>query len=141
MKKLPATGDAVRGRAVFEKTCAKCHLLDGIGHAVGHDLASQAHHSVEDLLSNILDPNMAINPAYVAYSVETVTDELETGLLQSETADAVQLLQAEGKQVIIPRAQIKRLASSGVSLMPEGLEAGLTPENLRDLIALIQLAR
>ncbi len=62
-------------------------------------------------------------------------------LLQSETADAVQLLQADGKQVIIPRAKIKRLTSSGVSLMPEGLEASLTPADLRDLIALIQLAR
>ncbi len=141
LKKLPATGDAARSRAVFEKTCAQCHLLDGVGHAVGPDLASLAHHSVEDLLSNILDPNMAINPAYVAYSVETVTGELETGLLQSETADAVQLLQADGKQVIIPRVKIKRLTSSGVSLMPEGLEASLTPAELRDLIALIQLAR
>jgi putative membrane-bound dehydrogenase-like protein len=141
LKKLPAQGDAVRGRAVFEKTCAPCHLLDGIGNAVGPDLASMSAHSVEDLLSNILDPNMAINPGYVAYNAETASGEVEIGLLQSETADSVQLLQANGRKVIIPRAQIKRFESSGVSLMPEGLEAGMTPADLRDLIALIQQKR
>jgi len=141
LKKLPAAGDAVRGRAAFEKTCATCHLLDGVGHAVGPDLASMSQHSVEDLLSNILDPNMAINPGYVAYTVETANGEVEIGLLQSETADSVQLLQANGRKVIIPRAQIRRFESSGVSLMPEALEAGLTPADLRDLIALIQQPR
>ncbi|PYJ04097.1 MAG: hypothetical protein DME25_10515 [Verrucomicrobia bacterium] len=139
LKKLPPTGDAARGRAVFEKTCSPCHLLDGMGHAVGPDLASQADHSVEDLLSNILDPNMAINPGYVAYSVEMLNGESETGLLKSESPEAVQLLQAYGRQVVIPRSEIKQLRASCVSLMPEGLDAGLTPADLRDLIALIQL--
>jgi putative membrane-bound dehydrogenase-like protein len=141
LNKLPPAGDASRGRAVFELTCAQCHLLDGVGHAVGPDLGSLAHRSVEDLLSNILDPNMAINPGYVAYSVETVSGEFETGLLQSESADAVQLLQASGRKVVIPRTQIKHLSSSGVSLMPEGVEGGLSPADLRDLIALLQLKR
>ena len=112
-----------------------------MGHQVGPDLAALAHRSVEDLLSNILDPNMAINPGYVAYTVETANGEVEIGLLQSETADSVQLLQANGRKVVIPRTQIKRFESSGVSLMPEGLEAGLTPADLRDLIALIQQQR
>jgi putative heme-binding domain-containing protein len=141
LKKLPATGDPARGRIVFQNICAQCHLLDGAGHAVGPDLASLAHRSVEDLLSNILDPNMAINPAYVAYSVETGSGEFETGLLASESPDAIQLLQASGRKLIIPRPQIKRLASSGMSLMPEGLEAALTPADLRDLIALLQQSR
>src|SRR5207237_386109 len=89
LKKLPATGDGARGRAVFARTCAPCHLLDGVGNTVGPDLASLSKHSVEDLLSNILDPNMAINPAYVAYNVETAGGELETGLLHSESGDSV----------------------------------------------------
>jgi putative heme-binding domain-containing protein len=138
LKKLPPNGDPLRGRAPFEKVCAQCHSLDGLGHPVGPDLTALAHRSVEDLLSNILDPNMAIHPNYVSYTAETVGGELESGLLQSESSETVVLLQPEGRKATLARKQIKRLESSGLSLMPEGLEAGMTPAELRDLIAFIQ---
>jgi putative heme-binding domain-containing protein len=141
LKRLPANGDAARGRAIFQKTCAQCHVLDGIGHQVGPDLTAVAHRGVEDLLSNILDPNMAINPSYASYTVETGSGELETGILASESADAITLLQEEGRKQVVPRGRIKQLRSSGVSLMPEGLEAGMTPADLRDLIAFLQQRR
>jgi len=141
LTKLPAAGDASRGRAPFEKICAQCHSLDGLGHAVGPDLTALAHRSVEDLLSNILDPNMAIHPNYVSYTAETIRGDIESGILQSESADTVVLLQAQERKITLPRSQLKRLESSGLSLMPEGLETGLTPAELRDLIAFIQQRR
>jgi len=96
---------------------------------------------VEDLLSNILDPNMAINPVYASYTIETISGEIESGILASESGEAVTLLQAQGKKTVVPRRQIKRLESSGLSLMPEGLEAGMSPADLRDLIAFLQQPR
>ena len=81
---------------------------------------------------------MAINPAYVSYTVETISGEIETGILVAESAEAVTLLQSMGKKTTVPRSQIKRLESGGLSLMPEGLEAGMTAADLRDLIAFIQ---
>ncbi len=140
LKRLPETGDATRGRTVFEKSCTPCHAVGGLGNQVGPDLSTVAHRSVEDILSNILDPNMAINPRYVSYAVEAEGDELASGILFAQTADAVTLLQAYGRKVVIPRNRIKRMESTGISLMPEGLEAGLTPPQLRDLIAFIQAA-
>ena len=74
-------------------------------------------------------------------TLETDSGELETGILQSESAEAVTLLQAQGKKVVIPRRRIKRLEASGLSLMPEGLEAGMTAAELRDLIAFLQERR
>ncbi len=141
LPKLPAKGDASLGKSVFEQRCAQCHFAGGIGHRVGPELTGMSHRSVEDLASNILDPNMSINPAYITYNCETTSGELEIGLLQAESAEAVTLLQAAEKKVVIPRSNIKKLQSSGLSLMPEGLEAGLTPANLRDLIAFIQESR
>lgn len=138
LKKLPASGNPQRGRAVFEKTCAPCHVAAGLGHAVGPDLSDMSHRSVEDLLSNILDPNMAINPSYVSSNVELDTEELVTGILQSETAEAITVLQAQGIKLVLPRKKVKRVESSGLSLMPEGLEAGVTPSEMRDLIAFLQ---
>jgi putative membrane-bound dehydrogenase-like protein len=138
LAKLPAKGNAVAGKSVFELRCAQCHFASGTGHRVGPELTGMSHRSVEDLLSNILDPNMAINPAYITYNCETASGELETGLLQAESAEAVTLLQAAEKKMVLPRSNIRKLQSSGLSLMPEGLETGLTPENIRDLISFLQ---
>ncbi len=141
LKKMPAIGNAQRGQALFEKTCAQCHAVGSLGVHVGPDLSDVSHRSVEDLLFNILDPNMAINPSYVSYTVELNSGELESGILQSESAETVTLLQANGKKVVVPRRQMKRMESSGLSLMPEGLESGLNPSDLRDLIAFLQVKR
>ncbi|HKS35802.1 MAG TPA: c-type cytochrome, partial [Verrucomicrobiae bacterium] len=141
LQKLPANGEPQRGRAIFEKSCAQCHTAGGVGFHVGPDLTAVSHRSVEDLLSNTLDPNMVIHSNYVTYNCETDSGELETGILQSESADAITLLQASEKKVVVPRKKIKRLESTGLSLMPEGLEAGMTPMDLRDLIAFLQEKR
>jgi putative heme-binding domain-containing protein len=109
-----------------------------VGMRVGPELAGSAHRSVEDLLSNILDPNMAMNPAFVAYQAETVDDETITGLLEAQRGDSVTLRQAGEQRVVLPRARIRSLRSTGLSLMPEGLEAGRSPQELRDLIAFIR---
>ncbi len=138
LPKLPATGDAARGRKIFEETCSRCHWAGGFGHKVGPELSGVAHRSVEDIVSNILDPNMAINPGFVAYIAETKDGESQTGLLTAESTESITLLQAMEVKVVIPRSQILKLGSSGQSLMPEGLEAGKTPQDLRDLVAFLQ---
>ena len=138
LAKLPATGDAKRGKAVFESTCSRCHRAGGVGSRVGPDLSAVAQRSVEDILSNILDPNMAINPGFVAYTVETRDGESQTGLLGVQTPDTVVLIQAGEVRQTFPRKNVVKMQSEGRSLMPEGLEAGKTPQELRDLIAFLQ---
>ncbi|MGN6387509.1 MAG: PVC-type heme-binding CxxCH protein [Verrucomicrobiota bacterium] len=141
LKRMPAKGNADRGKAVFERTCAMCHRLGGLGNSVGPDLASVAHRSVEDILSNIVDPNMAINPKYVTFQVETNDGEAATGILEEQNQDSVTLVQPLGIRQKIPRTKITQMRSTGNSLMPEGLETGLKPEELRDLIAFVQTAK
>ncbi len=138
MAKLPPNGNVVRGRALFEESCARCHVAGGVGQRVGPDLTGVTHRSVEDLLSNILDPNMAINPGFVAVGIETRDGESRQGLVGGETPEAITLLQAGGLRIVIPRKDIVHMTTSGQSLMPEGLEAGRTPEQIRDLIAFLQ---
>ncbi|MBL9175687.1 MAG: c-type cytochrome [Verrucomicrobiales bacterium] len=138
LSRLPASGDATRGKTLFLETCARCHVAGSVGTRVGPDLSGVAHRSSEDLLSNILDPNMAINPGFVACTIETREGEVQTGLLASETRESLTLLQAGGERIVIPRNQLVRVESGGLSLMPEGLEQGRTPQDLRDLIAFLQ---
>jgi putative heme-binding domain-containing protein len=138
MAKLPAAGDAQRGAGIFRDLCSRCHRLGNAGRQVGPDLAGSAHRSVEDLLSNILDPNMAMNPAFTVFEVERQDGESILGLLSTQTVESVVLLQADEQRVTVPRTQIKSIRSTGRSLMPEGLEAGRSPQDLRDLIAFLR---
>jgi putative heme-binding domain-containing protein len=138
MAKLPAQGDSVKGKEVFVKVCAQCHRAAGLGFNVGPDLTSISHRSVEDILYNILDPAMAINPIYSNYQVETAGGDLLTGILVSESPQEVTLLQANEIKTAVPRKEIVKMRSTGTSLMPEGLEAGITPQEMRDLIAFLQ---
>ena len=45
---------------------------------------------------------------------------------------------AEGATDVIPRDQIESIASTGLSLMPEGLEKWLSVMDLADLIAFVR---
>jgi putative heme-binding domain-containing protein len=94
----------------------------------------------EKLLTNILDPNKEVRPDYVAYTVETKDEETAIGLIANETSTAVTIRQAYGKETVVPRANIKRMQSQGQSLMPEGLEAGLGPQDLADLMSYVETA-
>ncbi|HUF61892.1 MAG TPA: PVC-type heme-binding CxxCH protein [Verrucomicrobiales bacterium] len=135
---LPPAGDVKAGAAVFDARCAACHQAAGRGQPVGPDLTGVWHRSVEDLLSHIIDPNMAIDPGYVACIVETHSDDVHMGLLAEDTADAVTLVLTGGARTTVPRSTIRTFRTLETSLMPEGLELGLTPEEMRSLIAFLQ---
>ena len=48
------------------------------------------------------------------------------------------LKRAEGATDVVPRSQIEAIASTGQSLMPEGLEKGLEAQDFADLIAYLR---
>lgn len=134
-QQLPKAGDVTKGKAVFAKTCGTCHKLDGVGHAVGPDLAALANKSPEYLLAEILDPSRNLDNRYLEYVVNTTDGRTLNGLLANESAAGVTLRQADGKEVTILRADFDGFKSSGKSLMPEGLEKDVTPAAMSDLIA------
>ncbi|MFO0907886.1 MAG: c-type cytochrome [Isosphaeraceae bacterium] len=136
-KALPATGDREAGRAVFRRVCAACHKLDGTGFDVGPDLTQLTDRSTEALLTAVLDPNRAVESKYTSFNVQLVDGRALVGLIASETAAAITLRRQEGKDDIVPRAEIEAMAGSGQSLMPEGLEKDLTPKDMADLIAYV----
>jgi putative membrane-bound dehydrogenase-like protein len=140
MPALTLKGDATHGKKIYEERCLSCHRLGGQGHALGPDLVTVKNTGREKLLVNILDPNREVRPEYVSYVVETKDDESVIGLVSGETGATVTVRQAFGKEDVVSRANIKKMQSQGQSLMPEGLEAGLAPQDLADLLDLIETA-
>jgi putative heme-binding domain-containing protein len=112
--------------------------VQDVGHAVGPNLTRLSHRRVEDLVSNILDPNLALNPAFATVRVERQDGEGLTGILETETPDTPVLRQPSVLRPVVARRDIDRLEYTSKSLMPEGLEARLTPQDLRDLVACLQ---
>ena len=131
-------GDASRGQRHFESLCAQCHFLRGEGHPVGPDLGMAFTKGDEDLLTSILDPNSAIAPEYANYLVETTDGELLNGILYSETPTSITLMWAQGETEIVRRSDIREIRTTGLSLMPDGLEQVLEYQDLADLLAFLQ---
>ncbi len=132
---LQMTGDPSRGRDLFLAQCASCHALDGLGFHVGPDLLTLAGKDLDYWIKNILDPNAVVVPQYVTYNLETKDDRSLSGVIQSETSTSLTLVQGGGVSETILRQDIADLRSSTLSLMPEGLEIGLPPQAMADLLA------
>jgi putative heme-binding domain-containing protein len=130
-------GDGQRGRVAFERECATCHRLANKGQEVGPNLETVRHHAPRQLLTNILDPSREVSPNYVEYIVATRDGRISTGMLSSETATSVTLRRANVVEETILRENIEEIAGSGKSLMPEGLEKKLSPQDMADLLAFL----
>jgi putative membrane-bound dehydrogenase-like protein len=128
-------GDRARGREVFAKTCAPCHRIEGVGTAVGPNLAALANKTPQYLLTEILDPNRNVDSRYVEYTAVTKAGRTFTGLLAGETAINITLRGQDGKEQVLLRTELEELTSAGRSLMPEGLEKDLPKQALADLLA------
>ncbi|MEW4568478.1 PVC-type heme-binding CxxCH protein [Tautonia sp. JC769] len=129
---LPA--DPHRGREVFRKLCTTCHRLEDEGVVVGPDIGDTRTRTKAALLTDILNPNEAIDANYVSYTVATVDGQVLGGLIASETASALTLMRAEGQTDTILKQEIDEIQSDGVSLMPEGIEQDLTVQEMADLL-------
>ncbi|HVW00936.1 MAG TPA: c-type cytochrome, partial [Planctomycetaceae bacterium] len=135
---LELTGDATRGTQLFAKSCAQCHRLKEVGHAVGPDLAALTDKSPESLLVAMLDPNRAVESKFLAYTAVTRDGKSASGMLASETGGSITLVGPEAKSVTIPRDELEELVSSSKSLMPEGIENDLKPQDIADLLAMLR---
>ncbi|HYM13589.1 MAG TPA: PVC-type heme-binding CxxCH protein [Bryobacterales bacterium] len=132
-------GDAARGKQVFEKNCAKCHMPRRQGGRVGPDLSGIDNKSKEELLTSILNPSAEIAPQFVNYVVVTKDNRMHDGVIVSETPGALTLRgDSEEGDVTILRRNIAEVRASSVSLMPDDFEKQLTKQNLADVIAYLR---
>lgn len=132
-------GDPEKGALVYQKAaCATCHQVGGIGVEVGPPLDDVKIKPAEALLTDILDPNRAVEERWVSQSVEMNDGRILAGLVYGEDAVAITLRIPGGLTMTLPKAEVKSLSSTGMSLMPVGLEAAITKEEMADLIAYLK---
>ncbi len=132
-------GDAQRGVLVYKKVCGQCHKMYGEGQEVGPDITTNGRALFAQLLSNVFDPSLVIGAAYQARTVVTSDGRALTGLLVEDSQERVVLKMQGGKLETIAREDVEQMAVSRLSMMPEGLEKQLKPEELADLFSYLTL--
>ena len=130
-------GDSARGHALYTVICAACHRLKNEGTEIGIDLGMVAAKPTEQLVEAIMDPNRAVEARYVAHTITLKDGREVVGMVAEETANSLTVKLATGTDVIL-RSDITRRTSSTKSLMPDGLENLLKPQDVADIIAWIR---
>ncbi|HUR39434.1 MAG TPA: c-type cytochrome, partial [Planctomycetota bacterium] len=141
MASLLEKGDARAGREVFygkKAGCTACHTVAGQGGKVGPDLSKIGSiRAGRDLLEAIVFPSATFARGFEPFLIRTKEGAIFDGLIARETPDAIYLFTSERLERRIPRTSIDVLKQSKISVMPQGLDAQIGREDLRDLIAFL----
>ncbi|MCC7475473.1 MAG: c-type cytochrome [Pirellulales bacterium] len=137
-KSLDMKHDPRRGRAVFEKTCAACHRVAGVGVSFAPDISHSGERTPLQILTDIIQPNRAVDANYISYTLTTTDGQAFTGVLSAETSTSVTIRRQELQTETFRREEIDELRSNSVSFMPEGLEKNLSLQEMADLIGFIK---
>ncbi|MGB0578678.1 MAG: hypothetical protein ACPGVU_03150 [Limisphaerales bacterium] len=133
-------GDAKRGQPLYGLICGQCHTLFGEGGKVGPDITGANRSDLDYLLHNILDPNAEIPNDYRTTNIDTKDDRSLTGVVVRQDARSVTIVTA-AERVTIAKNEIDSMRESELSMMPDALLQPLNEQQVRDLIAYLQLAR
>ena len=87
-------------------------------------------HTREELLQAILNPNAQILGLFQNNIVTTREGLVYGGVLAAEGPGSLTLRSGPGEEETILRARISEIRASQVSLMPEGLEENIDPQEM-----------
>jgi putative heme-binding domain-containing protein len=131
-----ARGNAAEGRNHYAAlACAACHTINGEGGKAGPDLSALGRGLPADMIvTELIWPQLNVKEGFEALSVTTKDGRLVEGIKQSETGDEIAIRDTlTGEITRVRRAQVAQIKPTG-SVMPEGLIAPLTRQQLADLV-------
>ena len=132
-------GDPVKGNAVYQQSCAICHTVRGkIGVAIGPDLGTIHNWISEDIMANVLDPNLSISSGFDLWEAQLNNGESVKGIIASETPSAITLRNNGMLDRTVNRQDIKSLKAMNISAMPSGFEKTINQQQMADLLAFLR---
>jgi putative membrane-bound dehydrogenase-like protein len=135
---IAAKGDAAKGQIQYMARCVACHRAGTMGLQVGPDLVTVKTKGREALLTAILEPHKEVASQFIAYTVLTKDGQTLAGIITNDNASSMTLKMMGGVEKTLQRSEIKGSSSTGQSLMPEGLETGMSVADMADLLSFIE---
>ncbi|MCS6863461.1 MAG: PQQ-dependent sugar dehydrogenase [Gemmataceae bacterium] len=135
---LALTGNISRGETLFfnpELKCVNCHKIGDRGTSLGPDLSRiGAERSRTELLDSLLNPSARVDPQYAAFNIRTKDDQTYTGIITRRNDVELVLRDANNREITLDADAVESVRPSRLSLMPDGLLSGLTPQHAADLL-------
>jgi putative membrane-bound dehydrogenase-like protein len=138
---LASNGDPDKGRQVYERVCASCHTLNGLGREVGPDLGTIRNRPAQAILSDIIVPSQSIAQNYESYVVETRSRGIIEGVLGAQTPTTITIRHEGREDEVIRRADITDMRITDLSMMPADLDSQITVEQMADLLTFLRSNR
>ena len=82
----------------------------------------------------IVFPSSTVVPDYRTYVISTTEGKVFTGMIVRETSNAIYLRTTQLAEIRIPQENVEAIRPSNVSIMPQGLEKTMTPQEFSDLV-------
>ena len=131
---LALKGRAARGRTTYVARCASCHEPGQEGQPGGPAVDTLRVSTKEELLTHLIDPNRTVDARYRLYQIETKDGASLAGMIQNEGPGSITIRQPFGQSHTLQRSAIARMQSVEQSMMPEGLDEGLSLQDMADLL-------
>lgn len=143
---LEFPGDPSIGRSLFTNqqrlACSRCHSTDGSASLAGPDLfAAGDKFTRPDLINALLEPSANIAVGYDATVVDTRSGDSFVGVVKDASDDQIGLMDGNGKLHRIATRDIVKRFTQRTSLMPQGLQESLSPQEFADLVAYLSSLR
>jgi putative heme-binding domain-containing protein len=137
---LGARGNAAKGKELFKaQSCSACHTdADGQTPKGPHLVDIGKRYSAAELAESILKPSAKIAQGFETYRFEMADGKVYSGFIVSTGARTLLIREATGLQRELKLADIESRTIQEQSMMPDGLVANRTPEELADLIAYLR---
>lgn len=126
-------GDVRSGRAIFDRTCARCHRLFGDGGTIAPDLTGSGRRKTDYVVRNLIDPSAEIDAAYRLTTVVTIDGRVINGFIMKQDDRWLSIRNQDGT-VRLNMNDVDEVVTSDVSMMPEGMLRTLSDEQFRDLL-------
>ena len=128
-------GSVKKGKQVYMKACFTCHKSGDIGIDFGPALTEIGDKLArEAMYVSIIDPNAAISFGYEGFNIKTKSGSTLVGYIISDSDDELVMKVPGGVSVTTKKSEIFSKNKIDGSLMPEGIIASITEEELVDLV-------
>jgi putative membrane-bound dehydrogenase-like protein len=132
-----AKADPGLGAPVFEKHCAICHQLGGKGAKVGPQLDGIGSRGLDRLMEDVLDPNRNVDQTLRLTNVALKNGQIVSGLLSREEGEVLIVVDAQGKEIRVPKSSVEERTTSPLSPMPANLVDQITEADFYRLMAFL----